>query len=459
MDGPSEEVVAALPPDRVRNAVVSLVARPRVGAGRQARSAARGACRRRGRRDDGQRRHPAARSASRSTFSVLRDDVPLFPKIKLYDREGDTAFNALDSSDTWDEPPAVGDHVSTVWIPANLLNEGLYMVDVTMCSLGTVGRAQADPPRRRARSRLLPRVRPGRRRLVEGALPRAPSRSRAAAARVDDRAPLGATAMEIVGVMLVHNEDVFVERALRNMRRASATGSTSPTTCRPTRPGRSWRRSRASSTTWTPCACGRPATRTPSSRAMRAPTPGCSGSTATSSTIPPASPASASDLLGGAHQEHFSLKGNVLHVTELDRAAGTGERLPRAAVTLGDEALQLRRHRLLDAVLPPVHARRRDRVPAGLLPRVARPARRAPTVGGELVPLPPHVLPHALEPRHARARRSRAGRARSISAGRRGRARRRFSTGCGPRRVASAWKEEKYRQGELVTKDVAPFFP
>ena len=73
------------------------------------------------------------------TFSVLRDDVPLFPKIKLYDREGDTAFNALDSSDTWDEPPAVGDHVSTVWIPANLLNEGLYVVDVTMCSLGRSG--------------------------------------------------------------------------------------------------------------------------------------------------------------------------------------------------------------------------------------------------------------------------------------------------------------------------------
>jgi lipopolysaccharide transport system ATP-binding protein len=73
------------------------------------------------------------------TFTVLRDDVPMFPKVKLYDREGDTAFNALDTSGEWEEPPGVGDYTSTVWIPANFLNEGLYTVDVGVCSLGRAG--------------------------------------------------------------------------------------------------------------------------------------------------------------------------------------------------------------------------------------------------------------------------------------------------------------------------------
>jgi lipopolysaccharide transport system ATP-binding protein len=73
------------------------------------------------------------------TFSVLRDDLPVFPKIKIYDREGDTAFNALDTSPVWNEPPAAGDYTSTVWIPGNFLNEGLYTVDVAVCSLGKAG--------------------------------------------------------------------------------------------------------------------------------------------------------------------------------------------------------------------------------------------------------------------------------------------------------------------------------
>jgi lipopolysaccharide transport system ATP-binding protein len=73
------------------------------------------------------------------TFTVLRDDVPIFPKVKLYDREGDTAFNALDTSAEWEEPPGTGDYTSTVWVPANFLNEGLYTVDVGVCSLGRAG--------------------------------------------------------------------------------------------------------------------------------------------------------------------------------------------------------------------------------------------------------------------------------------------------------------------------------
>jgi len=73
-------------------------------------------------------------------FTLLRDDVPVFPKIKLVDREGETAFNALDTSDFWDGAPA-GDYTSTVWIPGNFLNEGLYTLDVALCTLG-VGGAQ-----------------------------------------------------------------------------------------------------------------------------------------------------------------------------------------------------------------------------------------------------------------------------------------------------------------------------
>ena len=74
------------------------------------------------------------------TFTVLRDDVPMFPKIKLYDREGDAAFNALDTS------PDVGRarrHAATTrrrrGSPPNFLNEGYYRVDVAVCSLGRAG--------------------------------------------------------------------------------------------------------------------------------------------------------------------------------------------------------------------------------------------------------------------------------------------------------------------------------
>ena len=73
------------------------------------------------------------------TFTVLRDNIALFPKIKVLDREGDTAFNALDTTDFWDEPPAAGDYRSTAWIPGNYLNEGLYTVDVAVASLGKSG--------------------------------------------------------------------------------------------------------------------------------------------------------------------------------------------------------------------------------------------------------------------------------------------------------------------------------
>ena len=72
------------------------------------------------------------------TFRVLRDGGrSVFPKIKIYDARRNVAFNALDTSSRWQHPTTPGVYVSTAWIPANLLNEGLIAVDVGVCSVGT----------------------------------------------------------------------------------------------------------------------------------------------------------------------------------------------------------------------------------------------------------------------------------------------------------------------------------
>jgi len=69
-------------------------------------------------------------------FVVLREGI-LFPKIKVFDRQGEVAFNAMDTSARWREPTHPGEYVATAWIPGNLLNEGLTTVDVDICSPGT----------------------------------------------------------------------------------------------------------------------------------------------------------------------------------------------------------------------------------------------------------------------------------------------------------------------------------
>ena len=68
-------------------------------------------------------------------YTVLAHGEPVFPKIKVYDARGDVAFNAMDTSPRWREPTPPGEYVSTAWIPANFLNEGLTTVDVSVCSL------------------------------------------------------------------------------------------------------------------------------------------------------------------------------------------------------------------------------------------------------------------------------------------------------------------------------------
>jgi len=68
-------------------------------------------------------------------FKVLELGEPLFPKIKLLDREGVVAFNAIDTDERWHEPTVPGSYVATAWIPGNLLNEGSVTVEAAVCSI------------------------------------------------------------------------------------------------------------------------------------------------------------------------------------------------------------------------------------------------------------------------------------------------------------------------------------
>jgi lipopolysaccharide transport system ATP-binding protein len=68
-------------------------------------------------------------------FRVLREGPPAFAKIKVHDRQGDIAFNAMDTAPQWESSSTPGLYLSTVWIPPNLLNEGTTSVDVAVCTL------------------------------------------------------------------------------------------------------------------------------------------------------------------------------------------------------------------------------------------------------------------------------------------------------------------------------------
>jgi lipopolysaccharide transport system ATP-binding protein len=68
-------------------------------------------------------------------FTVLRAGVPVVPKVKLTDRQGDVMFNAMDTDARWLEPTPPGDYVATAWIPGNLLNEGLVSVEAGVFSM------------------------------------------------------------------------------------------------------------------------------------------------------------------------------------------------------------------------------------------------------------------------------------------------------------------------------------
>jgi lipopolysaccharide transport system ATP-binding protein len=66
---------------------------------------------------------------------VLRGGPPVFAKIKVHDRQGDIAFNAMDTAPQWEGHYSPGVYVSTAWIPGHLLNEGTTSIDVAVCTL------------------------------------------------------------------------------------------------------------------------------------------------------------------------------------------------------------------------------------------------------------------------------------------------------------------------------------
>ena len=68
-------------------------------------------------------------------FHVLREGKAVFPKIKVLDREGAVAFNAIDTDERWLRSSSPGEYVSTAWIPENLLNEGSVIVEAAICSI------------------------------------------------------------------------------------------------------------------------------------------------------------------------------------------------------------------------------------------------------------------------------------------------------------------------------------
>ena len=61
--------------------------------------------------------------------------LPVFAKIKVHDRQGDIAFNAMDTTPHWESSATPGVYASTAWIPPNLLNEGTTSIDVAVCTL------------------------------------------------------------------------------------------------------------------------------------------------------------------------------------------------------------------------------------------------------------------------------------------------------------------------------------
>jgi len=68
-------------------------------------------------------------------YRVLKEGLPVFAKIKVHDRQGDIAFNAMDTTPHWESSATPGVYASTAWIPPNLLNEGTTSIDVAVCTL------------------------------------------------------------------------------------------------------------------------------------------------------------------------------------------------------------------------------------------------------------------------------------------------------------------------------------
>src|SRR5439155_24380194 len=68
-------------------------------------------------------------------FRVLRSGPAVFAKIRVHDRRGNIAFNAMDIAAHAQTSSTPGVYTATAWIPPSLLNEGTTSVDVAVCTL------------------------------------------------------------------------------------------------------------------------------------------------------------------------------------------------------------------------------------------------------------------------------------------------------------------------------------
>jgi lipopolysaccharide transport system ATP-binding protein len=62
-------------------------------------------------------------------YDVIKDNCILLPHHMLYNEEGGLVFTTIDTDPNWRRRPrSIGKYISTVWIPGNLLSEGMLYV-------------------------------------------------------------------------------------------------------------------------------------------------------------------------------------------------------------------------------------------------------------------------------------------------------------------------------------------
>ena len=135
-DGPPADVIAALPPSDPQRRSSSGRGPKTTRPGRRPREDPRRPARPARRDAAGRRRRAPARSASRSRSGSSGTGKPVFPKIKVLDREGAIAFNAMDTNERWLRPDAArrvrGDRVDT---RATSSTRAPSIVEAAICSI------------------------------------------------------------------------------------------------------------------------------------------------------------------------------------------------------------------------------------------------------------------------------------------------------------------------------------
>ena len=140
-----------------------------------------------------------SRSSRRSRWSTARVTPPSTPWTRR---------------DVWEDAAEPGDYVSTAWIPGNFLNEGLYEVEVGRLHLGLTA-PEARAPCGRADAVSFHVHDPGEGDSAQGPLHR--HSGAAPCGRCSSGRPRGRADDADRRRRLVHNEDVYVERAIRNV--------------------------------------------------------------------------------------------------------------------------------------------------------------------------------------------------------------------------------------------------